>query len=73
LSSPNGLAVPAALWKLYPGIRDRMATEQGQIRENINIFVGTKMSATRASADAYTGRREITIIQLSVADNERPA
>jgi molybdopterin converting factor small subunit len=30
----------AALWTLYPGVRDRIATEQGQIREHINIFVG---------------------------------
>ena len=29
-----------ALWMLYPGVRDRIATEQGQIREHINIFVG---------------------------------
>jgi sulfur-carrier protein len=31
-----------ALWALYPGIRDRMATEQGQIREHINLFVGNE-------------------------------
>ncbi len=30
----------SALWILYPGVRDRIATEQGQIREHINIFVG---------------------------------
>ena len=30
----------AALWQRYPAIRDRMATEQGQIREHINIFIG---------------------------------
>ncbi len=30
----------ATLWTLYPGIRGRIATEQGQIREHINIFVG---------------------------------
>jgi len=29
-----------ALWAVYPGLRDRMATEQGQIREHINLFVG---------------------------------
>ncbi|HUI84864.1 MAG TPA: MoaD/ThiS family protein [Candidatus Binatia bacterium] len=29
-----------ALWTLYPGIRDRMATEQGQVREHINVFIG---------------------------------
>jgi molybdopterin converting factor small subunit len=28
------------LWTRYPGIRDRVATEQGQVRQHINIFVG---------------------------------
>jgi molybdopterin converting factor small subunit len=31
-----------ALWKRCPGIRDRVATEQAQIREHINIFVGSE-------------------------------
>jgi len=40
-ASPTTLAdALSALWILYPGVRDRMATEQGQIREHINIFVG---------------------------------
>ena len=40
-SSPGNLREAlSALWTLYPGIRDRMATEQGNIREHINIFVG---------------------------------
>lgn len=30
----------AALWKLYPGLRDRVTTEQGQMREHVNIFIG---------------------------------
>lgn len=30
----------SALWSLYPGVRDRIANEQGQIREHINIFIG---------------------------------
>jgi molybdopterin synthase sulfur carrier subunit len=29
-----------ALWALYPGVRDRVITEQGQVREHINIFIG---------------------------------
>ena len=29
-----------ALWVVYPGLRYRVATEQGGIREHINIFVG---------------------------------
>ena len=32
----------AALWTLYPGVRDRIADEQGQIRQHINVFVGNE-------------------------------
>src|SRR5207245_11627395 len=39
--SPATLAdALSALLILYPGVRDRISTEQGQIREHINIFVG---------------------------------
>ena len=39
--SPATLAgVLSALWILFPGLRDRIATEQGEIREHINIFIG---------------------------------
>lgn len=41
LDSPATVAdALSALWILHPGVRDRIATEQGQIREHINIFVG---------------------------------
>jgi len=44
------LSAPAAtvrealdqLGALYPGIRDRILTEQGALREHINIFVGNE-------------------------------
>jgi len=29
----------SALWALHPGVRDRVANEQGHVREHINIFV----------------------------------
>ena len=32
----------SALWKLHPGLRDRIVTEQGALREHINIFVGNE-------------------------------
>ena len=39
--SPTTLAdALSALWALYPGVRDRVMTEQGQVREHINIFIG---------------------------------
>lgn len=48
----------AALWTLYPGVRDRLTNEQGLVREHINIFVGeesvryTGGLATRISSGA---------------------
>jgi len=32
----------SVLWTLYPGVRDRIANEQGQVRQHINIFVGNE-------------------------------
>lgn len=29
-----------ALWSRYPGVRDRVVTERGEVREYVNIFVG---------------------------------
>jgi molybdopterin converting factor small subunit/photosystem II stability/assembly factor-like uncharacterized protein len=29
-----------ALWRLCPGLRDRVATEAGEIRQHVNVFVG---------------------------------
>ena len=41
--SPTTLAdALEALWKRCPGIRDRVVTEQSQIREHINVFVGNE-------------------------------
>jgi molybdopterin converting factor small subunit len=30
----------AALWKVHPGLRDRVVTEQNEVRQYLNIFVG---------------------------------
>ncbi len=42
LEHPAGTLADAlyALSVIYPGVRDRITTEQGQIREHINIFIG---------------------------------
>ena len=32
----------SALWTLYPGVRDRVVNEQGQVRQHINIFIGNE-------------------------------
>ncbi len=31
-----------ALWAAYPGLRDRVMTEQGELREHVNVFVGSE-------------------------------
>jgi molybdopterin synthase sulfur carrier subunit len=32
----------AGLWALHPGVRDRVVTEQGEVRPHVNVFVGTE-------------------------------
>ncbi|HEY7679267.1 MAG TPA: ubiquitin-like small modifier protein 1 [Terriglobia bacterium] len=29
-----------ALWRMHPGVRDRVVTEQGEVRQHVNVFVG---------------------------------
>jgi len=31
-----------ALWGVAPGVRDRVVTEQGEVRQHVNVFVGTE-------------------------------
>jgi len=31
-----------ALWLVAPGVRDRVLTEQGRVRQHVNVFVGTE-------------------------------
>jgi molybdopterin synthase sulfur carrier subunit len=51
------------LWPLYPGLRDRVATEQGQIREHINIFVGNEnIRFTGGLATPISAGDEISIV-----------
>lgn len=30
------------LWTIYPGVRDRVVTEQGEVRPHVNVFVGNE-------------------------------
>ena len=53
----------SALWTLYPGVRDRIATEQGQVREHINIFIGDEnIRYTGGLASPIPARSEISIV-----------
>jgi len=53
----------SALWTLYPGVRDRIATEQGEVREHINIFVGHEnIRYTGGLACPVSAGSEISIV-----------
>jgi molybdopterin converting factor small subunit len=55
--------VLAALWRQYPAVRDRMATEQGQVREHINVFIGDENSRyTGGLMSPVAAGAEITIL-----------
>jgi len=52
-----------ALWILYPGIRDRVVTEQGEIREHINVFVGNEdVRYTGGLATTVAAGSDISIV-----------
>jgi sulfur-carrier protein len=52
-----------ALFAAYPAIRDRLLTEQGEIREHVNVFVGkTAARSTGGLATPLVDGVEISII-----------
>lgn len=63
-SSPATLGdALSALWTIYPGLRDRIATEQGQVREHVSIFVGNEnMRYTGGLTTPIPAQCEISII-----------
>jgi len=62
--SPATLAEAlSALWTLYPGVRDLITTEQGQVREHINIFIGDEnIRYTGGLASPVSTGCEISIV-----------
>jgi PPOX class probable F420-dependent enzyme len=52
-----------ALWAVCPGMRDRVVTEQGLVREHINIFVGKEnVRYTGGLATPVAAGAEISIV-----------
>lgn len=62
--SPTTLAEALSmLWTLYPGVRDRIETEQGQVRQHINIFIGDEnVRYTGGLASPVSAGAEISIV-----------
>ncbi|MGA2589863.1 MAG: fumarylacetoacetate hydrolase family protein [Bryobacteraceae bacterium] len=51
------------LWTLYPGLRDRVVTEQGRIRPHVNVFVGNEhIRNTGELATQLSPAAEISIV-----------
>ena len=52
-----------ALWALHPGIRDRVVTEQGDVRQHVNVFVGDEsIRFTGGLATPLASGAEISIV-----------
>ena len=52
-----------ALFAVHPGLRDRVLTEQGEIREHVNVFVGKSESRSLGGlATPLADRMEISIL-----------
>jgi MoaD family protein len=53
----------AALCELYPGVRDRVLTEQGEVRQHVNVFVGEESIRYTGGLDTpITDGVEIAIV-----------
>lgn len=51
------------LWQLYPGLRDRVMTEQGQIRMHVNVFLEDEnIRRKQLLATKLPEKSEITIL-----------
>jgi sulfur-carrier protein len=53
----------AELWKAHPGLRDRVVTEQNEVRQYLNIFVGAEnIRDCKGLATEVNDGAEITIV-----------
>ena len=63
---PSGATLADALDRLFtahPGLRDRLLTERGEIREHVNVFVGqTEARSTGGLATRVENGMEISIL-----------
>jgi sulfur-carrier protein len=51
------------LWELFPGLRDRVVNERGEVRPHVNIFVNNENIKDRQSLSTpLSAGEEITIL-----------
>ena len=52
-----------ALWRVHPGVRDRVVTEEGEVRQHVNVFVGDESIRFTGGLDTpVRGQAEISIV-----------
>jgi len=52
-----------ALWQQYPGVRDRIVNEQGNVRQHVNVFLGEDSIRHTGGLDTpMSDRAEISIV-----------
>jgi molybdopterin converting factor small subunit len=52
-----------ALWKVHPELKDRVLTEQGEVRPHVNVFVGDEsVRHTGSLKTPLPGACEIAIL-----------
>ena len=62
---PEGTVADALeeLWRLHPGLKDRLLTEQGAVRAHVNVFLGGEsIRYTGGLATTLPGDCEISIL-----------
>lgn len=51
------------LWKLHPGLRDRVVNEQGQLRQHVNVFLDSENIRRKESLKTHVpDGSELTIL-----------
>ncbi len=51
------------LWERHPGVRDRVVTEQGNVRPHVNVFVGVEsIRFTGGLETRLAGDCEVSIV-----------
>lgn len=53
----------ARLWAVYPGVRDRLTNDQGELRQHVNVFIGNEnIRYTGGLASPLADGAEITVV-----------
>lgn len=57
----------AHLWRLHPGLRDRVLSERGQVRPHVNLFIDGEMLRNRGGLQSPVGEETEIVILPAVS------